>query len=151
MEIKHLIAHRGNITGPNPEKENNKGYILDALTNGFECEIDVWFLNNKFFLGHDDPENEIEITFLLENFDKLWIHCKNLEAINELSNYQQLNYFWHEKDKFTLTSKNYIWTYPNQESGKNSVIVSLEKKLPSGEFIGICSDYIKAIKEEIIN
>ena len=25
------------------------------------------------------------------------------------------NYFWHQNDKFTLTSKGYIWTFPGNK------------------------------------
>jgi hypothetical protein len=34
--------------------------------------------------------------------------------------------FWHQNDDFTLTSKNYIWTYPGQPYTASSVIVMPE-------------------------
>ena len=39
-----LIAHRGNISGPNPEKENHPDYILEAIRLGYvpEEEYDNW-------------------------------------------------------------------------------------------------------------
>ena len=43
-----LISHRGNLTGPNPKKENHPDYILNALREGYEVEIDVWFENDKY-------------------------------------------------------------------------------------------------------
>ena len=43
-----LIAHRGNINGPNPEMENNPEYILNTLSLGYDCEIDVHLINNNF-------------------------------------------------------------------------------------------------------
>ena len=36
-----LIAHRGNIDGPNPEMENNPQYIDKAIDSGYNVEIDV--------------------------------------------------------------------------------------------------------------
>jgi hypothetical protein len=58
--------------------------------------------------------------------------------------------FWHQKDDFTLTSRGYIWTYPNKEVVKNSIIVckDLEETLQysSINIAGICSDFIGAIK-----
>ena len=51
-----FIAHRGNITEKNKLLENLPEYISEALKKGFNVEIDVWSINNKFFLGHNDPQ-----------------------------------------------------------------------------------------------
>ena len=67
MEIKHFISHRGNLNGEEPEYENTTDYINNALSKGFECEIDVWFVKNEFYLGHDTPEEKIDIEFILNN------------------------------------------------------------------------------------
>jgi hypothetical protein len=61
-----LIAHRGNINGPNKEKENNPDYIFTALKLGYDAEIDIWYINNKWYLGHDNPVFEIKYNFLLD-------------------------------------------------------------------------------------
>jgi hypothetical protein len=58
-----LIAHRGNINGSNPEKENHPDYINEAIKLGHNVEIDVWFINNKFYLGHDDPSKKYIWTY----------------------------------------------------------------------------------------
>ena len=151
MEIKHLIAHRGNISGANPEKENTIKYLLKALDEGFECEVDLWFIDNGFYLGHDSPNEIIDEDFLLKYSDFLWIHCKNIEALEKISGLKTLNYFWHENDKYTLTSKNFIWTYPGEKTGEKSIIVSLDSSVPVGSYIGICSDNIEKIKYKIAN
>jgi glycerophosphoryl diester phosphodiesterase len=46
-----LIAHRGNTEGPNPLEENKPEYIEEAIENGFDVEIDIWFVHkqNNFF------------------------------------------------------------------------------------------------------
>tara|TARA_B100001758_G_C18374320_1_gene593324 strand:- start:1168 stop:1629 length:462 start_codon:yes stop_codon:yes gene_type:complete len=150
MEIKHFISHRGNLNGEEPEYENTTDYINNALSKGFECEIDVWFVKNEFYLGHDTPEEKIDIEFILNNEKNLWIHCKNLECLEKFNDIKTPNYFWHENDKYTLTSKNYIWTYPNEETDRNSIIVSLGADLPKGSYIGICSDYIVKVKKEYL-
>ena len=107
-----LISHRGNIDGPNPESENKPSYILNAINHGYEIEVDFWFSNNKFYLGHDEPQYDIPIEWLESNYRKLWIHCKNVDALNKLHELDRggfyLNYFWHENDKVTLTSKGFI-------------------------------------------
>ena len=62
-----LIAHRGNINGPNQEMENNPDYILNTLRFGYDCEIDVHLINNELYLGHDAPTYKITVDFLLKN------------------------------------------------------------------------------------
>jgi hypothetical protein len=56
-----LISHRGNINGKNDVRENSMFYIMEALTMGFDVEIDVWYINNEWFLGHDKPQYQINI------------------------------------------------------------------------------------------
>lgn len=135
------IAHRGNINGPS-HKENQPLYILKAISLGYDVEIDIWVTNNLLWLGHNGPQYLIEDKFLLDNGSKLWIHCKNLAALEYLNtHYKQLNYFWHQEDDFTLTSQGYIWTYPGKEIGPMSVIVDLEGKTGYNCY-AVCSDYL---------
>ena len=35
-----IISHRGNIKGPQPDKENRPSYIDCAIGNGYQVEID---------------------------------------------------------------------------------------------------------------
>ena len=138
----HLISHRGNISGPYPKNENTFQYIETALSEGYEVEIDVWSLNDKLYLGHDEPLYEVLIDYL-EN-ERLWCHCKNIDALNQLIN-RKTNCFFHQNDDATLTSKNFIWTYPERQLFQSSICV-----LPESGYIGnledcagICSDYIE--------
>jgi hypothetical protein len=146
-----FIAHRGNINGPD-NNENNPDYILKTINLGYDCEIDVRYINGKLFLGHDTSDYEININFLLNNSQYLWIHCKNIEALNYLLNFEELNIFWHQNDDYTLTSKQFIWCYPKMLSTEKSIILMPELnnfEIPS-DCYGVCSDYIlKCI--EIIN
>lgn len=145
-----LISHRGNISGPNPNKENHPNYILKALQQGYDVEIDVWY-TDKFMLGHDEPQYDFPFDLIEKYHTKLWIHCKNIKAITKIKhNYElntRLNYFWHEHDVITLTSKGYIWAYPGKQPIKNSIAVMPElHKDDLGICKGICSDYIKNYK-----
>ena len=136
-----FISHRGNMNGPNQNDENKIDYIMHAIDNNFDVEIDLWFKNKKFFLGHDEPQYEINKEFL--NNGKFWIHTKNLDCFYELEK-TDLNYFWHEKDQIVLTSKGYYWNYPGTKLSKKSISVLPEQtneKKP--KCLGICSDYIK--------
>ena len=139
-----LISHRGKINGKNKNRENSIEYISEALNLGFDVEIDVWYKDGEWFLGHDDPENYVVLDFLKN--DKLWCHAKNIEALNKMLSYPQIHCFWHQEDDVTLTSRNFIWTYPGKPLTESSIVVlpELNSKttiLPPNIF-GVCSDYI---------
>ena len=50
-----LIAHRGLTNGPDVNLENRPQQIELALSKDYHCEVDVWFVDNTWFLGHDFP------------------------------------------------------------------------------------------------
>lgn len=139
-----LISHRGNLRGPNKSRENSPEYINEAQNNGYNIEIDVWFTNNKFYLGHDEPIYEIEKNFL--NNNKLWCHAKNIEAMEALKRIGAI-YFWHQNDDVVLTSNGYFWTYPGKKLLKNSICVLPETtNLENIDCSGVCSDFIEKYK-----
>jgi len=135
-----IISHRGNINGPDKDIENHPDQILKVLEMGFDCEIDVWVVDERYFLGHDEPQYEVDYHFLCKK--GLWIHCKNLEALDYLP--INSNYFWHEEDCYTLTSKRFIWTYPEKKVGNNCVIVDNNSDWRNKKYrcFGVCTDYI---------
>jgi hypothetical protein len=136
-----IIAHRGNINGKS-DFENNPDMILYAIDRGFDVEIDLRVWNNKLFLGHDEPQYEINYEFLNKNKNFLWIHCKNFDAI-EFVNDTNLNYFWHQKDNYTITSKGYVWVYPKIKLPNNSICVMPELGYSGtiNNCVGVCTDY----------
>ena len=144
-----LIAHRGNIDGKS-DSENEPSYIDNAILQGYDVEIDLWHLNNKFYLGHDNAQYSIDFEWILNRKNSLWVHCKNIDAIFYLKmSKQEINYFWHQEDDITITSHGFFWTYPGKQLTKNSIAV-----MP--EFInfkdidiayGICSDFVNKYKK----
>ena len=144
-----LIAHRGNIDGPDPSTENHPNKIIECIDKGFDVEIDLWYNNSTLRLGHDDESGyQISHLFLIEYHHSLWIHCKNLNALYYMSKCigSGFNYFWHQTDDFTLTSLEYIWTFPGKQLCSRSVAVCPDQS-PGWEIPvdvgGICSDNIK--------
>lgn len=139
-----LISHRGNLNGKNTEKENNPNYILEALEFGFDVEIDVWVVDNVYYLGHDEPMYEIKERFL-EN-DYFWCHAKNYEALYKMLENKKIHCFWHQEDDHTITSNGFIWSYPSIEKNYNSICVLPETnkliKEQTQNYIGVCSDFI---------
>ena len=138
-----IISHRGNLTGPNEKLENNPKYIKNAITSGFDVEVDLW-VTDEMYLGHDDPTYMIKKDFFC---DKMWIHCKNLKAV-EVMKSTNLNWFWHDKDKMTLTSKGSVWAYPGvYVSGGITVECGRPFKIIEN-IAGVCTDYPVLWKEK---
>ena len=140
----YLISHRGNLNGIQKDKENEPKYIISAIDKGFDVEVDVRFENNKFFLGHDYNQFEINKEFLLNK--KIWCHAKTNEALLALDEIKA-HFFWHQEDDYTITSKGYIWTYPGKKLLSKSICVLPEKaNYKEINCIGICSDFIEKFK-----
>ena len=142
-----LISHRGNIDGKYPNFENNPIYVNKALKNGYDVEIDVWCVDNRWYLGHDSPEHEITLDYLKN--DKFWCHAKNINALNGMLKEGNIHCFWHQEDDVTLTSNGYMWTYTGKKLTSKSIAVLPELNnnntvtmLPKN-ILGICSDFIQ--------
>jgi hypothetical protein len=143
-----LISHRGNTNGKFESYENEPAYIDKAMSNGFDVEVDIWVIAGILFLGHDRPQYGIDYNWLQERKNKLWIHCKNIEALEFCDDRLDLHYFWHENDTVTLTSQSTIWAYPGKQPIKNSIAVMPELYGDNIiECLGICSDYINNYKK----
>lgn len=139
------ISHRGNLNGPTKD-ENHPTYISKALMAGFDVEVDVWHIAGSYYLGHDEPQYQIDQAFL--NNKKFWCHAKNSTALSEMIN-NGINCFWHDKDEATLTSHGHIWCYP-EKYFKNSIMVDfgLPRDLSAWRLKGICTDIPTRWKNE---
>ena len=153
-----IIAHRANLYGPLKDKENTLDQIYKSIEYGFDVEIDLRIINQEIFLGHDQANELISLNKLLKISNYLWIHCKNIDALeyfNENNFNNVFNYFWHQEDKYTLTSKGYIWSYPGTNLTPNSINVLPEwsceinklKLLKKDNVYGICTDYPLLLKD----
>lgn len=142
-----FISHRGNIEGKITDLENNPTYIDKALSIGYDVEVDLWFNDGDLYLGHDTPEHKTNLSYL--NNNKLWIHCKNIPALEFLlkSNIAA-DFFFHNSDDVTLTKNGLLWTYPGKQLTHLSICVLPEWiTSPNIEIShGICSDVIKKYK-----
>jgi hypothetical protein len=147
------IAHRGLLNGPDKNLENSPDQIEKVLKHGYDCEVDVWAIYDKWFLGHDEPQYEVPVSFLGKQ--GLWIHCKNLDALYKLNDLPiHYEYFWHQNDDFTLTSGNFIWTYPGKHLTRKSIAVLPEINQEYWDYVkslnifGVCTDYVEKFISE---
>lgn len=139
------ISHRGNLSSKELNLENNPNHLEHLLKKyqKLHIEIDLWFLNNQLHLGHDYAQYQINHSFLNEK--RFWIHCKNISALNYMLNFNDLNFFYHQNDDCTLTSKGYIWTYPNSNNQLYNNSIAVLPELTNWKLqncFGLCSDYI---------
>lgn len=139
------IAHRGNMNGPNPTHENHPDYLKAALDMGYDAEVDVWLIDGKFLLGHDEPQYEVPASFLYN--DHFWLHAKNIPAISDLNARARsylINCFFHDVDDCVLTSQGWIWTYPGKTIVGPGAIAVMPERVPDWDFSkadGICTDF----------
>lgn len=147
-----IISHRGNVSGPNKQLENNPEHIINVLnTTPYDVEIDVWYDHFHFYLGHDGPEYLLDNAFQFLNNNRLWIHAKNIEALNVLLKFYYLlsnkpQIFSHDKDPVTLTyPKGFLWVYPGEPLVADAIAVMPEITNYSDEELhlcyAICTDY----------
>lgn len=144
-----IIAHRGNLVGSEPDYENSPEMIDRCISGyGFHVEVDLWVTEDgKLFLGHDNPQYEVTLSWLHLRSRFLWIHCKNINALS----YMQGNpyssdfcYFWHQEDDYTLTSNGWVWAYPNKPINVPCKAVCVMPEWDNQDsflFDAVCTDY----------
>lgn len=146
-----IISHRGNINGKTSE-ENSVNYIRKALEHQFidSVEIDVWFYNNSWWLGHDKPTYEINFDFIFH--PRLLIHTKNLEAFSKLTK-ESIHYFWHQDDEYTLTSFSIPIVHPKAKSIPDAIIMDHDLSIFSKQdylnSYAICTDNVIELKRKL--
>ena len=137
------ISHRGNTEGSMPTDENTIDYILDVINyTSLDIEVDVWSVDNTFYLGHDEPGELLPLEWF--NSQRFWFHAKNIAALHHLQQMRNVKYFWHQDDDYALTSNHKIWTYPGKRLVAGAIAV-----LPEIAYVGdlwschaICTDNI---------
>ena len=145
-----IISHRGNISGPNQELENNPNYIDAAIGLGYDVEIDVWKKGQQYYLGHDAPSYKISLMWLEKRKKWLWCHAKNYRALESLLS-NRVHCFWHQQDDCVLTSKKIIWCYPEKIIKSGILVVKGNSKINFKKLksicSGVCTDYPCKFKE----
>lgn len=134
-----IISHRANLYGPDLELENTSIGIRIALELGFDVEIDVWNIHGAYYLGHDEPKEKIDKKFLLN--DKLWCHAKNIDSMEAMIKDKINHFFYHDKDLFTITSKNFPIAHCDIQT-ENTISVIKNKPVDTPKTkLGIMTDY----------
>jgi hypothetical protein len=150
-----LISHRGNIVGPNPTRENTPSYIDTTISAGYEVEVDINYVNGKFYLGHDTPDYEITEKWMVMRKDNIWFHCKNIAAASILGGFaDSYKFFCHTSDSFVLTSTNHIWVHDLTMVLGDRCVIPLLSDNDIKNYIGdvvyaVCTDYISLAEYDL--
>ena len=150
-----IIAHRGNMSGPKPDLENCPAHI-EKIINYFDAEIDVRVVNSKIWLGHDVGQYDVSLDWILKYRRRLWIHCKNLEAMKYFNSIRNrgIIYFGHSEDLYVLASNSYIITIKNDVFDKKSIIVMPEyfNTIYNIRLVGgVITDYPLDIRSQLVS
>lgn len=146
-----IVAHRGLTEGPCEKTENSPEIINNAINQGFDVEVDIWYIDGDFFFGHDNPQYDAnEYMKNIKNPEKYWFHAKNVEAVSKLIDIN-LRVFYHTDEEIVMTSKQELWSVCGKKH-QNSMLVlpevsgiGVEK---NDNILGVCTDYaIKWQKE----
>ena len=153
MAIK-FISHRGNINKIVPDRENTKKYIDEAIKLGYDVEIDIRTKDGLLYLGHDTADEIVEMDWLNDRKENLWLHLKDYDSLTTFCNHEnKFQYFCHQSDDFTLVSSGLIWCHAiHNKMNKNCIIplLSLEevKNYKQNNFYAVCSDFVEQCKEK---
>ena len=141
-----LIANRGNISGSNPTLENTPDYIDSVINQGYNAKVDLWYHNNKLFLGTKEPKTEIEWDWLKRNTDYLWINCMTVSTLSFLlEDGKAFNFFYNTTDPITLTSKGFPWSNTDQHT---SGTITYNTDIIDG-VLGVCNDHVDKWSKQI--
>jgi hypothetical protein len=138
------ILHRGLKAGPDRTLENREELLRARLEEGWDVEIDVWFHEGAWWLGHDAPTVLLRDLALLVH-PRVWVHCKNLAALIQIP--AEAHCFSHDLDPAVLTSWGWIWCYPGQLPASARAVYVLPERCGSrfpqlAEGGAVCSDYL---------
>ncbi len=140
-----IIAHRGLLVGPDPKAENQLDTIDEALSYGFDVEVDVRLISGELIIGHDDATHTCP-TWLYDD-SRVWFHAKDTDSLVYL-NKRGKRVFYHTDEDVVMTSKGELWALPGKGFA-GSYIVLPERYgdiVPNGA-LGICTDYPIKFKE----
>lgn len=153
VPVHQHICHRGNISGPQKQLENNFGILIQRSIQGLDVEIDVWYQEGALWLGHDKPEYRITLEWLAASKRRL-IHCKDGKTLEYLTlesgrKALDLHLFYHTNEQYAITSKGHIMVCPGQPLLKGSMCMMPEMANYTEEeklnCFSICSDSKDAV------
>ena len=141
VPLQKFIAHRGNVSGRFVPDENKPERIDELNAKGVGCEIDVWYTQGSWFLGHDEPQHNVSFEWLMKSLPLRLYHCKNAAALDKLHlecgrlGYE-VNLFYHTVEDYAITSRGHIVVHPDQMCLPDSI--EMMPELSKDRFDRLC-------------
>ena len=155
IRVPKILLHRGNNDLDNLP-ENSPDTIYKRNDEGYSVECDIWFQEDKWYLGHDIPEYKIQnIEVFLAKRSNL-IHAKNGKTFAKLLKYCRERgfnneIFYHTTEDYVLTTRGNIIAYPGEILYDNNLCMmpeSIGRNISEQEknnIVEICSDSLEVI------
>jgi hypothetical protein len=140
----YLISLRGNLNGVDESKENKPYHISELLKDGYHCWVDVWWKDDAFYLGKDEPKYLVKNTFL--NMFSLWCNAKDFTTYLRLIDIKTPHPFYYT-DAPTLCYNGDIITSEYFEGReRNTVLITDDTIYSQMNLKGIVSPNISDFK-----
>lgn len=137
-----IIAHLGNIHGPEPEQENRLRYIQKALDAGWHVSVSVLFSSGAFLLPHAGGYDVIPAALLSKQ--RVWCNALTPDTLDALCG-ANAHCFCMGGQPYSLTSAQFIWTMAGHPLADRAIAVFPEQAaanwLDEYEPAGICTDF----------
>lgn len=157
------IAYRGLFNGEDPQTEDTPDQIGKAFNHGYAVMADVWRVDNKMYLGANEPITEVTERYLQGN--KFWLAARNNAAYAWLQTQPSKSYphYFLQPAPTTptvLTSDNKTWAFAEFQAGPYdaSTVVCLPEIPDRGmlstvhyKCYGICTifpEFVRRIRQE---
>ena len=142
-----LISDKGNTNGPNILSQNTPDYIDSTINLGYNVKIDLWYHNDKCFLGDDGPKTEINWDWIIKNSSYLWINCRTTNTFSFLlENAKSLNFFYNKSDVIAMTSQGLAWSSADNPHTKGTITQDADQ---IDGVLGICSNHVSKWSRQI--
>lgn len=152
-----FISYRGIYDGTNYEYANTPSQIGKAFGAGYSVMVDVWKVDDKFYLGNDQPLTEVTSKYLQGN--RWWLNARNTAMqiwLAEQSVKLYPNWFYFTASTppppFATASNGKLIT-PGTVPINNNSVIFLPEIDDRGMFstvklkcFGICSTYLSFIR-----
>jgi hypothetical protein len=137
-----LIAHLGNISGRDEDRENSLAYLKAALTQGYHVCCQVIFRYEAFLLPSARGLEQISGSLLAN--PRVWCRAESAETLDALCSIGAHSFA--PAAPYSLTSAGFIWTLPESPLAPRAIAVLPELASPtwfeSSEAAGVCSDEV---------
>ena len=153
MPCSQFLCHRGNYETKFVPDENRPDIVDRRIRDGYGVELDLWFRDERYWLGHDEPQYQISFEWLLYNLSKKYIHCKDGPTFEHMllrcgrEGYSP-NLFYHTNEDYALTTRGDVICHPGKALLEGSINMmpemgSAKPKEEREKAFAVCSDAIR--------